>query len=274
MRLPTIRGIIDRRILVNFQVDADVLASHLPPPFRLRLIHGFGLAGICLIRLQQVRPRGIPRWLGIGSENAALRIAVEWDEAGELRQGVFIRRRDTSLWLNSLAGGRVFPGVHHLARFTVSEHANQYRVQYRSVDGSTHANVAGRVCRELPPSSVFASLDEASAFFQAGAVGYSPGSRPGQFDGLELRTFGWRMEPLAVSEVTSSFFDDRRLFPDGSIRFDSALLMRQVEHEWRSRPAISVPPASAPPLSADRRSTPSSAPLRAFRRSGWLVRSS
>ena len=33
MRIPTLRGVIDRRILVNFRVDPNVLATLLPSPF-------------------------------------------------------------------------------------------------------------------------------------------------------------------------------------------------------------------------------------------------
>ena len=77
MRIPIIRGVIDRRILVNYRVDPVVLAPLLPAPFRPRLIHGAGMAGICLIRLRGIRPLFLPSWLGISSENAAHRTAVD-----------------------------------------------------------------------------------------------------------------------------------------------------------------------------------------------------
>jgi len=35
--------------------------------------------------------------------------------------------------------------------------------------------------------------------------------------------------------VESSFFEDRALFPPGSVEFDCALLMRGIEHEWHGR---------------------------------------
>src|SRR5207237_1213317 len=94
MRIPVIRGVIDRRILVNYRIAPAALARVLPPPFRPKLIHGTGMAGVCLIRLKHVRPRLLPPWLGIASENAAHRIAVEWDDGGERREGVYIPRRD------------------------------------------------------------------------------------------------------------------------------------------------------------------------------------
>src|ERR1051325_9010231 len=134
MQIPIIRGVIDRRILVNFRVDADVLVRQLPAPFRPKIVQGKGMAGVCLIRLKNIRPRFLPSYFGISSENAAHRIAVEWDQDGETKEGVFIPRRDTSSRLNTLVGGRLFPGVHHHARFTVHETAERFDIALRSDD--------------------------------------------------------------------------------------------------------------------------------------------
>lgn len=115
MRIPVVRGLIARRILVNYRFDPEALARVLPPPFRPKLVAGYGIAGICLIRLQHIRPKFLPGVLGVASENAAHRIAVEWTENGLMRERVYIPRRDTSSRFNSLFGGRLFPGVHHQA---------------------------------------------------------------------------------------------------------------------------------------------------------------
>ena len=42
MRIPVVRGVIDRRILANFRVDPEVLARVLPQPFRPKLASGAG----------------------------------------------------------------------------------------------------------------------------------------------------------------------------------------------------------------------------------------
>jgi len=240
MQIPIIRGLIDRRILVNFRVDADVLARFLPQPFRPKLVNGVGMAGACLIRLKHIRPRRLPAFLGISSENAAHRIAVEWDQDGANREGVFIPRRDTSSRLNTLAGGRLFPGVHHRARFQVEERDDRFRVVVDSDDRETHLLVQGHVSTELPGSSIFSSVAEASRFFEKGALGYSVTGKPGAFDGLELRSFAWQVRPLLMEHVESSFFEDPARFPAGSVQFDSALLMQQIEHEWHGRGALLV----------------------------------
>ena len=238
MRLPVVRGIIDRRLLVNFRVDPDAIRPVLPGPFEPKLVNGFAMAGICLIRLKEVQLKGVPAALGIGSENAAHRIAVTWPENGAQRDGVFIPRRDTSSRVNALIGGRLFPGAHHHAQFDVREQDGAYHVAFDSDDGSAHVLVEAAASPHLPASSVFRSVSDASAFFESGSIGYSPASDADRFDGLELRTFTWHVQPMEVSRVESSFFSQSRVFPRGSVEFDSALLMRGIEHEWHGRESI------------------------------------
>ena len=238
MRIPTIRGLIDRRVLVNFRVDPEVLSRVCPSPFRPQIVNGYGVAGICLIRLKQIRPKRLPSFIGITSENAAHRIAVQWDADGVAQTGVYIPRRDTSSFMTAFAGGRVFPGVHHRARFDVHETEHEYRFAMASVDGSVHAAVDGQTTDELPDASVFATVASCSQFFEAGSLGYSPANSPAEFDGLELRTSNWHVQPLSVRNVQSSFFENRDAFPEGSIALDNALLMRGVEHQWRSRKSL------------------------------------
>lgn len=238
MKIPVIRGVIDRRILVNYRVDPDVLSPLLPPPFRPKLNHGYGMVGICLIRLKQIHPTFLPAWCGINSENAAHRAAVEWDDHGETKSGVYVRRRDTNSWMNSFAGGRLFPGVHHHATFDVHEDTNRLSVSLKSDDDDTSMLVRCHRADQLSQASLFRTIDEASTFFASGSLGYSDGVKPDQFQGMELRCLNWSVTPLDVDEVRSSFFDDESRFPKGSIEFDCALLMKDIQHEWHSHPDL------------------------------------
>jgi hypothetical protein len=231
--ISTVHAVMARRILVNFRVRPDAVARLLPQLFRPKLVNGWGMAGICLIRLQDMRPVWMPRVWGVASENAAHRIAVEWTENGRTREGVFILRRDTDSLLNRVAGGRLFPGVHHPAEFRCAQNGTRFEVALRSRDGETRVDVAAHLTDEWPAGSVFGSLEEASEFFRGGGCGWSP-SNNGALEGVELHTENWAMHALAVERVESSFFNNPRRFPQGSVEFDCALLMRGIEHKWRS----------------------------------------
>lgn len=238
MRLPVVRGIVERRLLVNYRVDPEVVAGLLPAPFRPQVLDGWAVAGICLIRLGRMRPGRVPGRIGLRSENAAHRIAVEWDGDDGPASGVFIPRRDSASLINRAVGGRLFPGEHEKSRFTVEETATSIRVGFEGADSAVSVDVAVEVTDEFHSCGLFPDLATASRFFEAGSAGYSVTRTPGRFDGLELRTDAWRVDPVDVTSARSSFFDDTERFPLGSVHLDNALLMRDIPVTWHALPSL------------------------------------
>ena len=247
MRLPVINGLIRRRLLVNFRVDPEVMQGFLPSPFRPKLHRGYAIAGICLIRLEQIRPAWLPRFCGISSENAAHRIAVLWEEpSGESREGVFIPRRDTGSWLNHFTGGRIFPGEHHLADFSVADDGARISMSIRARDGRMSVQFRARRAIRFRHPLAFNRWPSRPPSSKRGSIGYSVTRDCCRLDGLRLQTDGWRVRPLAVEHVESSFFANESVFPPGSVIFDHALIMRDINHEWHKEPDLfTVPPATA-----------------------------
>jgi hypothetical protein len=234
MQFPKVHGVIGRRLLVNFRAEPQVIQRQLPAPFRPKLHAGHAVAGICLIRLENIRPKRFPRMFGLSSENAAHRIAVLWDDHEGSHEGVYIPRRDTGSLMNHLAGGRLFPGEHQRAMFHVEDTSDRIALRMASADGRVQVDVVGRVATELPTTSIFRTLGGASAFFEPGSVGYSATASGRQLDGVVLKTHSWSVTPLAIERVSSTYFADQTMFPAGSITFDCALIMRNIAHEWQA----------------------------------------
>lgn len=240
MRQPHLSSVVERRLLVNYRVDPDVAARLLPEGLRPQLVHGRAVAGICLLRLGSVRPTWAPKAFGLRSENAAHRIAVEWDGPDGVENGVYITRRDSASRLNAWAGGRVFPGEHGRAGFEVSETPDEARVAFATRDGDVRVDVTVEHSDELRGSELFADLAEASRFFQGGAKGYSPTRSGRHLDGMELHTDAWHVEAGRVRSASSSFFEDPDRFPPGSATLDCALIMRDVPASWGPLPAMAT----------------------------------
>ena len=238
MFLDTIHGTIDRRVLLNYRINPDILARALPEPYRPKTYRGWGVGGICMIRFKGLRPLGVPAWMGFGSENAAHRIAVLWNQDGKEMEGVYIPRRDTNSWFNKTLGGTVFPGIFNRSRFEVRETADSVFIEIVREDGGVEAAFEGQTTAALPSTSIFPNLTEATNFFSLGATGYSATNEPEHYHGMELKTLNWTIEPLHIREAVSCFFSDKTKFPEGTIELDCALLMRNVAHEWHSRPDL------------------------------------
>ena len=236
MRQPRLASTVERRLLVNYRVDPQVAATLLPAPLRPQLHRGWAVGGICLLRIGQARPAWAPCAVGLRSENAAHRFAVEWDEPdGTARTGVYIPRRDSGSWLNVAAGGRLFPGEHQRARFEVRESSDRLEVAFAARDGGTRVDVDVDVVPELGGSELFRDLAEASAFFRCGATGWSATSSGVRLDGMLLETGDWRVEACRVRHVESSYF---AALPVGSAELDCALVMRNGPAMGTPRPAM------------------------------------
>lgn len=245
MKIPVLEGIIERRILVNYVADADVVQALLPDRFRPKLYRGKAIVGICLIGLRSIRPKGLPAVFGIKSENAAHRIAVEWDEGDRVKEGVYIPRRDTGCSINAIAGGRLFPGEHNKASFKVSADEKSIRLDVVSADRSVFVVLKGEIADELPKNSWFEDIEHASEFFRTGSLGYSVTNTADRLQGVVLRTKGWRVRALNVQSLFSSFFEDAERFPPGSVAFDHALIMQNIEHEWHGTDDVYLAHANA-----------------------------
>ncbi len=238
---PQLAAMIERRLLINYRLDPEVAAGLLPDGLRPQLLNGSSLAGVCLLRMGSMRPASIPQGIGFRAENAAHRIAVEWDTPNGTRSGVYIPIRHSASWLPVLAGGRLFPGRHAHASFSVSETRERMHVSLSAPNLAVDATIA--IDSPSSPiewtSSLFASIDEASDFFQKGSVGWSPSLNGKKLEGMRLETDQWSVGPARAESVSSSFFDS---LPRGSARLDNVLIMRKIPVLWHREKKLSTGP--------------------------------
>jgi uncharacterized protein YqjF (DUF2071 family) len=241
MRTPIFCGVIKRRLVLNYRADPKVVKRLLPASFNPKLYHGYAIVGVSLVGLESLRLRGLPAWSGVSSENAVHRIVSEWiDSTGRVRQGIFVARRDTDLWLSTILRGKLFAGKYHQARFAVEESVGHVEFACRSLDRTTQVTFSGDDALQLPSSSCFKSLQE--DFFRCADAGSSLSEDSQSLEGIALEAKEWKIRPFRVSRISSSFFDDKEHFPAGSIEFDHALIMRDIAHTWNLEPAPSRAP--------------------------------
>ena len=231
--LPRITGMIARRILLNYRVPEASLKELVPPPLTPRVVSGYGLIGVCMIRFHQLRPAVAPKWLGLSSENAAHRISVWFPAEGSQAEetGVYVFRRDTDSPFVRLAGGRLFPGVHASATFQSEETDRALSMEIHDREGLL---VRLRGLRGQPfRSKVFADHAAASAYFSADRLGVSPGLDGQRLEAIELQCHRWSTEPVEVEEPFV-----REFAPILGAEYDHTLLMHEIPHHWVERPRL------------------------------------
>ena len=236
VRTPVLQGTIELRVLIVYRLDPSAVLDLLPAPFEPQMLNDFAVGAISLSRLSDVRPKGLPSWLGVSGEHATHSFAVKWTDQRRPAVGVFTARRHTSSRLTAASGDRLFPGAYGRADFAVEQQGADLHVAFASREPSCAVDAAVTAVDELTASELFASTDDASQLFRRGAVAYSLRRKGGVLDGIEIRTRTWRIDPARVVHVRSSYFDDVTVFPPGSAVVDSAFVMRDIAADWRAAP--------------------------------------
>jgi hypothetical protein len=234
--LPTLAGTIRRRLLVNFRADPQVAKSLIPAPLRVLEHKGSAIVGICLIRLEHIRPMGFPEAVGICSENMAHRIAVNYDDEDNVeREGVYIWRRHSDNPLNTLAGGRLFPGVHSPATFSVHEEGQTTELQAKTTNHAADVHVKGSEEQSTGEfsSKAFDNFEQAKDFFARGSCGFSCAADGKTLEGMQLITKEWVVNPLKMTLADSAFYMDQSKWPNGTVELDCGLIMRDIKHQWQ-----------------------------------------
>ncbi len=232
--LTQVQGMIARRILLNYWLDPAVARKLVPEPLEPTLLNGFAVAGICLIRLEQMRPHGLPARLGIDSENMAHRIAVRYPSGGAMKEGVHILRRDTDSTFASRLGGILFPGTFRDAEFRVTEADDALDLEVLTEDGSADVRFRAALGASWKWTLLFARLADVRGFFQRADCGFEYTRGGDALEGMRLNQQRWEMTPVALDGLHSAFYADEQRFPRGSVGFDSAVIMRGIPHYWQT----------------------------------------
>lgn len=230
---PAIRGVIERRILVNYRVDVGTLDAVLPEPFRGREVgeSGKGIGSVCLMRVGDARLRFAPSGFGASVETATHRISAEREKNGETENCVYVPRRDVSSGLFAAVGERLLPAELNRGNFRVVERDGVCRIRVNCGDEFAGVEVRETESGETDHDSVFDSTESAAKFFCEAGMRYSPSGD--RYDSVELCPREWGMKPVEVGEARSSLFESLE-----GAELDSAFKMEDIEHEWRPRRSV------------------------------------
>lgn len=251
MRPPTLEGTIERRLLISYRADPDIVRTHLPTGSRHTPSRATP-SSVSASSNSASTPPACPERSASGPSTArtATPSSTPTDNPPSTSPAETPTRRSSHP-----PAGDSSPAATTEPRITATEDEHNLRVTLDSRDDLIHVTVKAHPTDQLPGDSVFADPATASAFFEHADTGYSDTTRIDCLDALILETANWSATPLAVDEVDSSYFDNSDRFPEGSITLDHGLLMRDIHHTWHPQPRLHLPhttePATSSPASAE-----------------------
>jgi len=118
---PGVRGVVERRMLVNYRVDLGKLDTALPGPFRGREVGETrkGIGTVCLTKVEKARPKFAPERAGLSVRSVTHRVPAEIE--GEGRFCAYVPLRGVSSRLCASVGSHALPAEIRCAEFRTEE---------------------------------------------------------------------------------------------------------------------------------------------------------
>lgn len=226
--IPTVRGLLRRRLLVNVLVDPDEAASRLPMGLRPHVVAGGTVVGCCMLDIEELRPSRLSPLVGVAIRAAAHRISAEWERSdGSTEVGVYVPIRLTDSRLAVVAGGRLFPGVHRDAEVEMVDDGSSSSWFVDDGDAcsirvraTAHADPTDEVCEPIGGTCIGAT------------IGLSP-RRNGVLEGARMALSTRSARPVTIEELESTF-----LAGFSTAVPAPAYLMQDVSVAWSREPSL------------------------------------
>lgn len=205
----TMKGAIERCWLFAFRTSAAEAAARLPSPLEPVTFGGCAFWNVVVCRVEAMRPRFAPRFLGMSYWHVAYRLYARFrPAAGEPIEGLYFVRSDCDRPLMAAMGNLMTDFNFHTAAVTVEERGSHVRIQVDSPDAPATADVDRGRTVELASGSPFGSVEQAAAFLKYKPAGLSAGPE-GRVNVVRIvrDEAAWVGRPVSMTGGRWSFFD-------------------------------------------------------------------
>ncbi|GAA3293694.1 hypothetical protein Dvina_19565 [Dactylosporangium vinaceum] len=223
-QLPSVRALVNERIIFNYRLPADYLKRLLPVAWLTpQLVDGSAVASVCVLRLSRVTAGPFPSVLGVHSVSSARRYGV-LDERSGGSPAVFVSERTTNSALGSLFTAAGFSAQHDYLPAAIGDDGESILVTLGNDRFTGRA-----VPASLWSSSLFPELEDFSTFLAEGVRSYGTSRREGRLTILDLFKEDRGYQPLAAREVGGSLVQP---WLDAGAVLDSVARTTDAKYRW------------------------------------------
>lgn len=217
-------------IVLTFSVDSDQLISLIPECLSLDTFNGHAFIALAMVQTQDLRPKGLPVFLGSDFFLIGFRIFVRYQSnEGRNLRGLYILKSETDKQRM-----KVFGNIFTNYNYTTIDVKTDDFVGYSTISSEKSGlyiqikNNSEKI--DLPDNSPFSSWKEARRF--AGPLPFTFTYNPKSKSVLIIEGVrqNWQPMPVGINSYKVPFLD--RLNLDG-IRLASAFKVSDVFYQWK-----------------------------------------
>ena len=229
-----VEALLSRTTVLTYAVPAAELQRLLPECLTLDTLDDqWGFVAVALVQTRQLRPRGLPAWLGNDFFLIGYRVFVRYTTAaGKRLRGLYILQSATDKrrmqWLGNLFTGYQYRTI------DIRHAATKTGLEFHSEQAGLHIRVETGAGSEgeptLPAGSPFGSWQQARRF--AGPLPFTFSYRPERREVVivEGEREEWRPRPVRVQTAQVPFLRELGL---SDVRLASAFTMTDIPYRWK-----------------------------------------
>lgn len=224
-------------LVLTYALPASVLRPLIGPGLELDTFGDDGFLAIALVQTEQLRPRGLPSFLGRDFFLSGYRIFTRFTRPGKQSlRGLRILRSDTDR--ASMVGlGNLFThyGYRH-ARVEIEKSPTRLKIDVATPDHEADLHVVADLSSRpapLPEGSPFATLKEARTFAGPLPYTFSYDERSQRMVVVRGLRKAWDPQPVRV-EVTNASYLERQPFASAAPRLANAFYLEHVPYSWKA----------------------------------------
>ena len=221
-----------RCILVNFAVDPDRLAAHLPAGLEPNVVADRSFVAVVIGQMDRMRPVGLPRAAGITYNQIVYRAVIRRHDT----LGVHFLRSDADNRLMCAVGERMsFFRFHHSA-ISIDQTDDALDIQVTTpdlpgADISARFDLSART-RHLPETSRFDDLNVAREHLVELFTAYDRNTATGVMESVSIDRDPWDVQVLPLIHSRFEFMEAGPIFDTDTARLDSVLAVSDVRYRW------------------------------------------
>ncbi|MFC4766097.1 DUF2071 domain-containing protein [Effusibacillus consociatus] len=231
----TMLGQLDGCLLFMYCCPADKVRHLVPQCLELVTYKGNAIIGVVVSRLKHMRPWPLPKWTGIGYRHVAYRIYVEYTPPGqEPIQGLYFLRSEANNPLMKKAGNLLTDFRFHLADITLAKADRTIDFKIENSDdglGNARARLSLEDVNELPPTSIFSSVEEALHVLHYEPYGIFVDQRRKKVNVVKVTRdeSQWRERTIRQKDAVWTYWD--HIIPEGLVH-QLTVWVDSIPYRW------------------------------------------
>jgi hypothetical protein len=223
-------------LVLTYAMPTSVLAPLIGPGLEIDSHEQWGFLAIALVKTRDLRPRGLPTWMGRDFFLSGYRVFTRFARPGkQTLRGLRILRSDTDRATMVRLGNLFTHYCYRHANVEIMNDGQRLEIRIRTPQREADLHVAADLTTRpapLPEGSPFQTMDDARSFAGPLPYTFSYDERAKKMVVIKGLRQAWDPQPVSV-EVKEATYLDHPPFTNTEVRLANAFYLEGVPYAWK-----------------------------------------